>query len=159
MKKLLCCLIMAAVLIAGSAQAESMLRLHVIGKTNLPEDQHFKLLVRDAAIEYISENGTNDIAGLEEYLNSFAGYMHIGDMIRVEKGTFHYAESRSAGNHYPAGCYEALRIYIGSAEGRNWWGMLYTEFSGIGDENVIYYSAIVDWFFRLFGMADHTCGG
>lgn len=152
MKKLLCCLILAAVLMTGSAQAETSLRLHVIGKTDLDEDQTFKLQVRDIALEYISENGAEDTDALEKHLNSFAKATHKSDLIRVERGIFPYPPSESAGRQYPAGDYDALRIYIGGAEGRNWWSMLYPEQSGLNDENIIYYSAIVDWFLSIFGV-------
>ena len=149
MKKLICFLIMAALLLADAACAAEGLRLHVIGRTDLYEDQQFKLQIRDAALEYISENGADDISALEGELNRFASQMHADTNIRVQRGVCSYPESISDGTTYPAGEYDAVRIYIGNGEGRNWWGMLFPERLG-PEEDIIYYSAIVDWFMRLF---------
>ena len=149
MKKLVCFLIMAALLLADAACAAEGLRLHVIGRTDLYEDQQFKLQARDTALEYISKNGTDDMHALEDELNRFASHMHADVQIHVQRGVFPYPESITDGRIYPAGEYDAIKIYIGNGEGRNWWGMLYPEYY-CTDEDVIYYSAIVDWFMRLF---------
>jgi len=151
-KKLVSCLMMAVFLVSIPAQAcgAPTLRLHVIGRTDLPEDQQFKLLIRDAALEFIDENGCGDTEALEAALNEFAARMHRTEVIRAERGVFPYPETRCSGRVYPAGDYDALRIYIGSAEGRNWWSMIFAAPSP-EDEEVIYYSAIVNWFLELLG--------
>jgi len=61
--------------------------------------------------------------------------------ITVETGVF----------PYPDGDQPAIRVRIGKAEGRNWWSLLYPEQAGMTDD-VIYYSAVVDWLLRLFGL-------
>lgn len=147
MKKLICCLIAAILCTSGCAQAEETLRLHVIGETDWETDQAYKLMVRDWALMYLG-NGTDS---LEEALNDRAVESGRPRNITVETGVFPYPESEYAGQKYPAGDYAAIRIRIGKAEGRNWWGMLYPEQAGLyGD--VIYYSAIVDWLLSVFGI-------
>lgn len=150
MKKLLSCLVLMIFVFCGCANAGEVMRIHVIGETDLYEDQQYKLLVRDWALEYIGEHGPDNTAALEEHLNSMAAEYRHPQNIRTEHGVFPYPESHIGSAIYPAGNYDALRIYIGAAEGRNWWGVLYPEESGIGDD-VIYYSVIVNWLMSLFG--------
>lgn len=150
-KKLLSCLILMIFAFCGGANAAEVTRIHVVGKTDMYSDQQYKLLVRDWALDYIENHGYDDIASLEAHLNSMAATFGQSQNIRAERGIFPYSKSHKGGIVYPAGDYDALRIYIGAAEGRNWWGVLYPEESGIGDD-VIYYSAIVNWIMSLFGM-------
>lgn len=150
MKKLLSCLMLAIFMCCGSACAGGSLRVHVIGATDLYCDQQYKLTVRDWALEYIDEYGPDDIHAIEGYLNEMAASVGREKNIKAERGIFPYPETVSGGRTYPYGDYDALRIYIGAAAGRNWWGMLYPEHSGL-DEDVIYYSAIVNWLMRLLG--------
>lgn len=150
MKKLLSCLIMMIFVFCGCANAEGMLRIHIIGETDLYEDQQYKLQVREWVLDYLDNYGADDISALEDHLNSTAQVFGMPRNIRAERGIFPYPESHLSDTVYPAGSYDALRIYIGAAEGRNWWGVMYPEHSGIGDD-VIYYSAIVNWLMSLFG--------
>lgn len=124
-----------------------MVRLHVIGRTDWESDQAYKLIVRDWALALIDAGETE----LETALNDMAEAAGHERNIRVECGVFPYPASECAGRTYPAGDYAAIRIRIGSAEGRNWWGMLYPEEAGYA-EDTIYYSAIVDWLLGLFGL-------
>ena len=147
MKKLICCLIAAILCMSGCAQAEETVRLHVIGETDWETDQAYKLMVRDWALMCL-RNGTDS---LEVTLNDRAEAAGHPRNITVETGVFPYPESEYTGQHFPAGDYAAIRIRIGRAEGRNWWGMLYPEEAGL-DGDVIYYSAIVDWLLAVFGL-------
>lgn len=147
MKKLICCLILAIFFTCDMAQAGHMVRLHVIGETDWASDQAYKLTVRDWALE-LMESGADD---MEDILNERAAALGRVKNIRVEAGVFPYPASEYEGREYPAGDYEAVRVYIGRAEGRNWWGMLYPEEAG-HEEGTIYYSAIVDWLLQLFGI-------
>lgn len=145
MKKIAICVILAIFCMIDIACAGGMVRLHVIGETDWQTDQAYKMMVRDWALELC---GAEDI---EDALNDRAEEMGMPRNITVEKGTFPYPASECAGNQYPAGEYEAIRVRIGRAEGRNWWGMLYPDEAGY-TEDTIYYSAIVDWLLSLFGI-------
>lgn len=147
MKKLICCLIAAILCMSLCAQAEDMVRLHVIGETDWETDQAYKLMVRDWALE-LFESGASDI---ENALNDRAEAAGRTRNITAETGVFPYPESEYAGQQFPAGDYAAIRIRIGRAEGCNWWGMLYPEQAGL-DGDIIYYSAIVDWLLSVFGL-------
>ncbi|MBQ4089170.1 MAG: stage II sporulation protein R [Clostridia bacterium] len=141
MKKLAICVILAIFCICDIARAGGMVRLHVIGETDWQTDQAYKLMVRDWALEAC---GAED---MEKELNDHAEEMGMPRNITVERGVFPYPAS----DEYPAGDYEAIRVRIGRAEGRNWWGMLYPDEAGY-TEDAVYYSAIVDWLLSLFGI-------
>ena len=141
MKKLAICVILAIFCVCNIASAGGMVRLHVIGETDWQTDQAYKLTVRDWALEAC---GAED---MEKALNDRAEEMGMPRNITVERGVFPYPAS----DEYPAGEYEAIRVRIGRAEGRNWWGMLYPDEAGY-TEDAVYYSAIVDWLLSLFGI-------
>ena len=147
MKKLVCCVIAAIFAACAAAQAEGMVRLHVIGETDWESDQEYKLTVRDWALE-LCEKSAED---MERALNDMAEAAGMPRNITVEQGVFPYPVSVADGVEYPAGEYEAIRVRIGKGEGRNWWGMLYPEEAGY-EEDTIYYSALVDWLLSLFGI-------
>lgn len=144
---LACCLLAAIFIMSGGAQAGEGIRLHVIGETDWHTDQAYKLIVRDRALELI-ENGAADI---EASLNDMAEAAGRPRSITVEQGVFPCPSAEKDGREYPAGDYNVMRIRIGRAEGRNWWGMLYPDQAGLGDD-VVYYSAIVDWLLGIFGL-------
>lgn len=122
----------------GCCCAECGLHLQVIGETDLYEDQQYKLLIRDMALEYIAMHGAADTEGLEEHLNRLNTDFDRYSPIRVERGVFPCYGSE----------YDVLRISIGRAEGRNWWGLLYPGRT-VPEGDVIYYSAIVNWLMGL----------
>jgi len=140
MKRLIFCLIMAISISCGCACAEGGVHLQVIGETDLYEDQQYKLLIRDRAMEYIAMHGLSDAEGLEQHLNSINTDFDRHFPIRVERGIF----------PCHGGEYDVVRISIGRAEGRNWWGLIYPG-PTIPEGDVIYYSAIVNWLMALIG--------
>ena len=161
-KKLICCFILAIIVISGAAQAapeDGAFRLHVIGRTDLKDDQAFKLSVRDRVLEYIGALNTEDIYSgicsaaddMEAVLNDFAEAHGQERNITVETGTFPYPASYADDEYYPAGDYRAVRIRIGGGEGRNWWGMIDAGVRGEDRSGIIYYSSIVNWLMALLG--------
>ena len=130
MKLLVCCLMAAIFIMSGSAQAEDARYLQVIGETDWQSDQTYKLTVRDWALE-AAASGTDE---LQDTLND-----------RAE------AAGRPRNITVDLGINDLVRVRIGRAEGRNWWGLLYPEEAGL-DGDVIYYSAIVDWLLVFFGL-------
>lgn len=116
--------------------SNSVFRLHVIANSNSIEDQNLKYIVRDAVINHVNEISKN--AKSKEDLMSI---LNLEDIKNVAKETiikegFNYDVSVEIGNFYfptkcygdisfPAGMYDALRIKIGSAEGKNWWCVMF----------------------------------
>lgn len=113
---------------------ENIIRLHVVGNSNTEEDQNIKLQVKDAVVAYLTptleECSDQDAAKLflQENLDTIK---EIADNVLRNIGSndrtvVSISEEPFDTRHYnsfslPSGIYQALRIQIGKAEGRNWW--------------------------------------
>ena len=116
----------------------SVFRLHVIANSNSAEDQNLKYLVRDELISYmknISKNVStkqeaiklaND--NIEEFYNiarkviTDNGYNYN---VNIEIGNFSFPTKTYGDIALPAGFYDALKVEIGSASGKNWWCVMF----------------------------------
>jgi stage II sporulation protein R len=113
---------------------EELIRLHVVANSDSDEDQAVKLQVRDAVIASISEDLANigDFESAEAYIRE--------NLPKIQQVANDTLEALGCGDRavatlqeelfdkriydtfsLPAGLYEALRITIGSGEGKNWW--------------------------------------
>ncbi len=115
-----------------------MIRLHVIADSDDEDEQQLKLKVRDAVLTKVTEltEGVADtdeaLSAVEENLDELSaigeevvtrnGYTHS---VTAEIGKEVYPEREYDGFKLPAGEYYSLRIKIGSAEGKNWWCVLF----------------------------------
>lgn len=149
-------LIFAVVLSFASFEGEceeirqNVLRMHVLANSDSEEDQELKLKVRDRLLKETEElfassetkeDAENAAKEQIEYLEAAArdeilknGYSYD---VRIEIGkawfdTRHYGEIT-----LPAGNYEAVNVYIGKAEGKNWWCVMFPQLclpAASGDE-------------------------
>ena len=115
-----------------------VLRLHVVAASDSVKAQQLKLKVRDALLEQGSEvfNGsvtaadavrriTPHIASLEQTAERVLRQNGCGDNVKttVQKEFFN---TRCYENFtMPAGVYTAVRVNIGSAQGHNWWCVMF----------------------------------
>lgn len=119
--------------------SSSVFRLHVIANSDSDEDQNLKYIVRDNILEYmntlldsnkLSRDKTLDI--ISKNLNEFKyiaqntvyenGYDYD---VNVEIGNFPFPTKDYGDISLPSGCYDALRVTIGKAEGQNWWCVMF----------------------------------
>ena len=133
----------------------------MIGESDSEADQAFKLQVRDAVLGVIGP----EISGCENFDQVYAALEGCaGDVlcaargvdedkdIRVEVGVFEFDDREYEGEIVPAGRYRAMRVVIGDGNGKNWWGIMFPQAMPIEtDEDTVYYSAVVEWIFSLFG--------
>jgi len=137
--QLVCLLIFAGMLLADKQTlGNDLVRLHVVGASDTEADQTVKLFVRDAIVAHTDKllAGAQDAdaacAILEANLDALtqtanealmaAGSTDIA-AVSLQREAFpvrHY-ESFSL----PSGVYRALRVKIGSAQGANWWCVLF----------------------------------
>lgn len=115
-----------------------VLRLHILANSNSKEDQALKLQVRDKILELDGEIFSNP-TDLEDAKKIVESQLEIIKKIaedEIEAKGYHYKVTAELKNMYfstreyekftlPAGNYDALRVTIGSGEGRNWWCVLY----------------------------------
>lgn len=127
---------------AGEMQqeiAQKVLRFHVLANSDSEEDQCLKLKVKEAVVEYLSPYLDKDNLTLEEAKKCVEeqkkNVIAVAENIISENG-YHYSVTAELTKDYfpvksygdvtlPAGEYEAFRIKIGEAKGKNWWCILY----------------------------------
>lgn len=117
---------------------QNMLRLHVIASSDSAEDQRLKLLVRDTVLREGAAifDGSADVRTAKEKLEPhFAQLERAAESALRENGCSDrvrislektYFDTRTYGDlTVPAGTYEAVCVRIGSAQGHNWWCVMY----------------------------------
>lgn len=118
--------------------ASNVFRLHVIANSDSKEDQDLKYLVRDSLLEYMNSICT-DVTTKEEAIKLINENLDTFKEIAIstiKENGFNYEVNISVGNFYfptkyygdislPAGMYDALKIQIGKASGKNWWCVMF----------------------------------
>lgn len=118
--------------------SESVFRLHVIANSDSDEDQGLKYKVRDNLLDYMN-NICKDCTSKEEAINIVTkhqeefkqialetikdeGYLYN---VKIEIGNFKFPTKQYGDISLPAGFYDALKVEIGEAKGRNWWCVMF----------------------------------
>ncbi|MBQ6143701.1 MAG: stage II sporulation protein R [Clostridia bacterium] len=118
--------------------SSKIFRLHIIANSNSKEDQDLKLKVRDRILKDFGEyfGGLNDLIAAKELTGEniekikksakdeiiLNGYDYDVDACVTSM----YFNNRKYGDFtIPAGKYDALRITIGQAQGKNWWCVMF----------------------------------
>ena len=118
--------------------SNSVFRLHVIANSNSDEDQALKYKVRDNLLNYMNdicsncstkEEAINLVTLHQEEFRQVAldtikseGYSYD---VKINIGNFEFPTKNYGDISLPAGFYDALRVEIGKAEGRNWWCVMF----------------------------------
>lgn len=117
-----------------------VLRLHILANSDSDADQTLKLKVRDSILENsedIFKNAGSKQEALNKAKNSLPQIVSTARSVINENG-YNYTvtgevckcffNTREYENFtLPAGYYDAVRIKIGKAEGKNWWCVLFPE--------------------------------
>lgn len=128
--------------LAAAYEQGEIIRLHVLANSDSPYDQSVKLAVRDALIDAFGDLLLKSSAlGCEEAYETLQ--LHTPDMLKVarlcaaehgfegevraEVGLLHLPEKKYGRIVLPEGQYRALRITLGSGNGKNWWCVLYPQ--------------------------------
>lgn len=116
----------------------NLLRLHVVANSDSEYDQQVKLQVKDAITEYlqpITEQFSNkeeameyireNLESLQAFSNQVLDSLGVTDraVVSLEEEAFGTREYETFS--LPSGVYDALRIEIGEAEGKNWWCVVF----------------------------------
>lgn len=118
--------------------SNSVFRLHVIANSNSDEDQALKYKVRDALIDYMNSI-SKDISSKEEAIkiaeeNKDNFYNIAKEVINnngfdydvnIKIGNFSFPTKTYGDISLPAGFYDALKVEIGNANGKNWWCVMF----------------------------------
>lgn len=117
---------------------EDTLRLHILANSDSEEDQALKLKVRDAILEHEADflgTAVNKEQAVSLAGSQIAAIQSIAQQVVYDNG-YQYPVTAQIENMYfdtrmyddftlPAGRYDALRVEIGSHEGKNWFCVLF----------------------------------
>jgi len=118
--------------------SNSVFRLHVIANSDSDEDQNLKYKVRDALLDYMNTL-CNDIKSKEDAIlmvlshkkdfeNIATSVVHqegFNYSVNINIGSFEFPTKTYGDISLPAGIYDALRVEIGNASGKNWWCVMF----------------------------------
>lgn len=117
---------------------DDTLRLHILANSDSQEDQDLKLKIRDHILEKYSDNLKNvtDINEAQEKIETLLSSIEEDAEKKIYELGYNYSvqctlvkewyETREYESFsLPAGYYTALKIVIGSGEGKNWWCVMY----------------------------------
>lgn len=120
------------------AIADEVIRLHVIADSDRECDQELKLKVKDAVVERLRGelDEAESVEEAREIMKDNLGELEAVSQEVIEQNGFSYRARASLGQAvfpvkqygdlvFPAGEYEALRIFLGRAEGKNWWCVMF----------------------------------
>lgn len=143
---IICILFISFVLVTATSYASNIFndlstnifRLHIIANSDSSEDQILKLKVRDSIINYMKtanknanskeeiinfcQNNLDELKNIAVQVIKENGYEYD---VNIEIGNFYFPTKDYANISLPAGNYDALRIKIGNATGKNWWCSLF----------------------------------
>lgn len=122
---------------AARVRADTI-RLHILANSDTWDDQLLKLQVRDAVLAAIPEAVTRAdtpqqaaaalqtaLPALQNAADNALHRAHSAQPARLRLERFAFAARDYGGFALPGGEYTALRIELGSAQGRNWFCVLY----------------------------------
>lgn len=122
----------------ASRIAPDILRFHVLANSNSAEDQELKLNVRtmllntiyDAIGDSATKQDTRDYilshsSQLETVAEAFIQKSGFSYPVHIEVAETYFPTKVYGDMVFPCGTYDAVRVLIGSGEGKNWWCVLY----------------------------------
>ena len=134
--------------------SDAVFRLHVLANSDSAEDQALKLKVRDSLLNYMNDicsNCTTKEEAISLANENKKNFQQIAEQTISENG-YNYPVKINIDNFYfptknygditlPTGFYDALRVEIGEAKGKNWWCVMFPSLcfidvsSGIVDDS------------------------
>ena len=118
--------------------ANNVFRLHVIANSDSEEDQNLKYIVRDSILSYVNGileniNNKEDVAltinnHIDEIKNIAQQAVYNEGFtydVEIEVGNFKFPTKTYGNISFPPGLYDALRVKIGNASGKNWWCVMF----------------------------------
>lgn len=118
--------------------SDNFFRLHILANSDSEEDQALKLKVRDNIISYmntLSYSGLTKNEAINLTNSHLVSFQEIAEKtiagegynypVKLEIGNFYFPTKEYGNVSLPAGYYDALKIEIGEAKGKNWWCSLF----------------------------------
>lgn len=132
---------------------DGVVRLHILAESDSEKDQNLKLKVRDALLgsdifggadspENAEKTAVEKIGEIEEIAEKTLRENGCCSDVSAEVTEMYFDEKVYGDITMPSGNYTALRVKIGSAEGHNWWCVMYPPLcipcaSGVEDDEAV----------------------
>lgn len=115
---------------------EDVLRLHILANSDSEADQNLKIAIRDRILDANLLKTASDKALAEQLAKSELVQIELIARDEIERQGYGYPVKAELVNMYfstrtyetatlPAGYYDAVRVSIGEAKGKNWWCVLF----------------------------------
>ncbi len=117
---------------------ENIVRLHVIANSDSEDDQALKLLVRDKVLDCTKNlNVTcnsaqeytalieNEIPVIKETVDNYLKELGSDYSVSISVGESVFPAKSYGDIVLPSGNYNAIKVNIGSGEGKNWWCVMF----------------------------------
>lgn len=117
---------------------QDVLRLHIIANSDKDCDQNLKLKIRDKILEYSPElfsesqnideakkNASEKLEQIEKITENEIKAEGFNYTVKAKLCKSYFETRQYDDFTLPAGNYDALKIEIGKAEGKNWWCVLF----------------------------------
>lgn len=118
--------------------AQKIIRFHVIANSDSDQDQALKLKVKDQLVKSLAPllEDAPSISAARSIISGHLAFIQSTAEAVIQANGYHYPVRVSLENCYfplklygncafPPGIYEALRVRIGAAEGKNWWCVMF----------------------------------
>ncbi len=120
------------------AIAREIIRLHVVANSDSEEDQELKMKVKETIVTYL-RGEMKDASTVADARQAIRENLPAVEEIAREKmemegydygaeatlETCYFPVKEYGDMTFPAGDYEALKVRIGTGEGKNWWCVMY----------------------------------
>ena len=118
--------------------SNEIIRFHVLANSDTEEDQALKLKVKGAVVLYmqgILKDCDSKVKAEEMITSHEADILQVAEQVIKDQGYDYQVRAKLENVYFPvkaygdltfpAGEYEAFRILIGKAEGKNWWCVMF----------------------------------
>ena len=122
----------------GIIAEDQLIRFHVIAHSDSVADQDVKLMVRNAVLDYLNPllmKAQSEAEAYDIVSSHLEALDEIAETVLAEEGFDYKAEVLLGESQFPtkaygdlvlpAGTYQALKIELGDAMGKNWWCVLF----------------------------------
>lgn len=120
--------------------ASELLRFHVIANSNLEKDQKIKMQVKEAVIVYLEpllseaeevEEAKRiiqkELKNIEQVAAETLKELSVPYGVSAELGTSFFPIKQYGDILLPPGEYQALKVLLGDANGKNWWCIMFPQ--------------------------------
>ena len=138
-----------AIVFCAPAQTNTQfLRIHIRADSNNQADQDVKYLVKNAVVNYLAPHLANattkdkamqivegQLNSIQQVCNKTLQSNGFDYLAKVKLCKEQFPDRSYNGVTLPQGVYDALIIELGTAQGNNWWCVVYPPLCFIGAEN------------------------